>query len=99
MLWFSLLQTSSIVGKINNAEQKKKSTEEVMGLFAERMYGMPVLTMLFVHSCTCSNKKSSCITLQKRTLPLAPFSSLHYAHACLPASVSGKTSRLPNIIA
>lgn len=39
-----------IVGKINNAEQKK-STEEVMGLFVRECMEWPVLTMLFVHSC------------------------------------------------
>lgn len=55
---------TQLLEKINNAEQKK-SIEEVIGLFDERMYGTSVLEMLFIHSCICSNEKSS-VTFQKK---------------------------------
>lgn len=46
--------------------KRKNRTEEVMGLFDEIMYGTSVPVILFIHSCTCSNKKSCTITFQKK---------------------------------
>lgn len=46
MLWFSLLQTKSIVGKINNAEQKKKKKDANSDETNDRVYGKSAFALM-----------------------------------------------------